>query len=140
MVPHMTTILIDDNVTICNANVKNNELWIEQKELEKTTGWSIKPEGFCQGNTCIPYPKTETETFMQGSEINVSSFWNLMDRPILHDESGDTWMLGTSHKERLSTLNSLKAPNFSLPGLDGKSHSLSDYKGKRVFLTTWSSW
>jgi hypothetical protein len=138
--PNMTTIVIDDKATICNANVKNNELWIDQKELEKAIGWSIKPEGFCQGNTCIPYPKTEADAFVQGSEVNVSSFWNLMDKPILHDESGDTWMLGTGHKERLSVLNSLQAPDFSLPDLDGKRHSLSDYKGKRVFLTTWSSW
>jgi hypothetical protein len=63
-----------------------------------------------------------------------------MDKPILHDKSGDTWMLGTSHKERLGALNSLQAPNFSLPDLEGKQHTLSDYKGKRVFLTTWSSW
>lgn len=26
------------------------------------------------------------------------------------------------------------APNFTLPGTDGKSHSLSDYKGKTVVL------
>ncbi len=140
MVLDMTTLLIDDKATICNANVKNNELWINQEELEKTTGWSLKAEGFCQGNTCIPYPKTETENFVQGSEVNVSSFWTLMDKPILHDKSGDTWMLGTSHKERLGALNSLQAPNFSLPDLEGKQHTLSDYKGKRIFLTTWSSW
>ena len=27
-----------------------------------------------------------------------------------------------------------KAPEFSLPGTDGKTHSLSDYKGKTVVL------
>ncbi len=27
-----------------------------------------------------------------------------------------------------------KAPDFSLPGSDGKTHSLSDYKGKTVVL------
>jgi peroxiredoxin Q/BCP len=27
-----------------------------------------------------------------------------------------------------------KAPDFSLPGTDGKTHSLADYKGKTVVL------
>ena len=27
-----------------------------------------------------------------------------------------------------------RAPNFKLPGSDGKTHSLSDYKGKTVVL------
>jgi len=33
-----------------------------------------------------------------------------------------------------------KAANFTLTGLDGKSHALSDYKGKIVFLNFWASW
>ncbi len=32
------------------------------------------------------------------------------------------------------SLEGKKAPNFSLAGSDGKTHSLADYKGKRVVL------
>ena len=32
------------------------------------------------------------------------------------------------------------APNFTLPGLDGKMVSLTDYKGKVVFLNIWATW
>ena len=31
-------------------------------------------------------------------------------------------------------LEGQKAPNFTLPGSDGKKHSLSDYAGKNVIL------
>lgn len=34
----------------------------------------------------------------------------------------------------------IDAPNFSLPGLDGKNISLSDFKGKWVVLDFWGSW
>ena len=31
-------------------------------------------------------------------------------------------------------------PAFSLPDLDGKLHSLSAYRGRKVFLFCWASW
>jgi thiol-disulfide isomerase/thioredoxin len=34
----------------------------------------------------------------------------------------------------------LPAPNFSFPGLDGKKVSLTDFKGKVVFLNIWATW
>jgi len=32
------------------------------------------------------------------------------------------------------------AANFTLVGLDGKAHSLSDYRGRVVFLNFWATW
>lgn len=32
------------------------------------------------------------------------------------------------------------APNFNLKDVKGKSHSLSDYKGKKVYVKFWASW
>jgi peroxiredoxin len=32
-----------------------------------------------------------------------------------------------------------KAPDFTLPGIDGINHSLSDYAGKPVVINTWST-
>ena len=33
-----------------------------------------------------------------------------------------------------------QAPAFTLPDLDGKPHSLSDYRGKKVLLVAYASW
>ena len=33
-----------------------------------------------------------------------------------------------------------KAPDFSIPGLDGKAVKLSDYKGKYLMIDFWASW
>jgi DsbE subfamily thiol:disulfide oxidoreductase len=32
------------------------------------------------------------------------------------------------------------APDFTLPGPDGRKHSLKDYRGKIVFLNFWATW
>lgn len=32
------------------------------------------------------------------------------------------------------------APEFELPGMDGKTHKLSEYRGKVVFLNFWATW
>jgi len=43
-----------------------------------------------------------------------------------------------SRKPRLE--KGVPAPNFTLPGLDGKMVSLADYKGKVVLLNIWATW
>jgi peroxiredoxin len=43
-----------------------------------------------------------------------------------------------SHKPRI--LVGDPAPVFTFPGLDGKMVSLTDYKGKVVFLNIWATW
>jgi peroxiredoxin len=43
-----------------------------------------------------------------------------------------------SGKSRLG--KGVSAPNFTLPGLDGKMVSLTDYQGKVVFLNIWATW
>lgn len=44
----------------------------------------------------------------------------------------------TSYKPRVKV--GLPAPNFTFPGLDGKKVSLTDFKGKVVFVNIWATW
>ena len=136
----MITVIHEHQTLDVNAQIKDNDLWLTKKDVEQKLGWTIKPEGFCQDEQCIPYPSGNEIEFLQNEYLNVSKFWNLTGKPILHDEMRETWLLGAGHKERSKKLTSLEAPDFRLPDLDGEFHSLSDYRGKRIFLTTWSSW
>lgn len=43
-------------------------------------------------------------------------------------------------EKQLAHNDDLLAPDFTLPGLDGKSVSLDDYRGKVVLLNIWATW
>ena len=59
---------------------------------------------------------------------------------MLHDAERATWILGEPASARAAALDSLEAPDFTLPDVDGELHSLVDYRGKKVLLATWASW
>ena len=137
----MTIILTESHeYKADSATPKGDALWLSSQECAAATGWELKPEGLCQGDVCVPVPKNQASDFVNGDTVNIVAFWEHMGRPVLHDKESTTWMFGSGHEDRSRALQSLEAPDFSLPDLNGDMHALSDFRGKRVFLTTWSSW
>ena len=61
-------------------------------------------------------------------------------RPVAVDEAERVASLGVSAEERGRRLASLEAPDFTLPDLDGRLHSLRDHRGAKVFLVAYGSW
>jgi hypothetical protein len=46
----------------------------------------------------------------------------------------------TSARERSQALAAQQAPDFSLPDLDGRLHTLREHRGKKILLVAWASW
>ena len=115
-------------------------LWLSKADTERATGWSLRAEGFCKGDLCVPLPPDRADEFARDDRVNVSGLWALMDRPAARSRAGDVWVLGEAASARTDALRSLEAPDFTLPDFDGKPHSLRDLRGKRVLLLTWASW
>ena len=61
-------------------------------------------------------------------------------RPVALDVDERAAYLGVSASSRAKTLASLEAPDFTLPDLDGRLHSLSQHRGKKVLLVAYASW
>ena len=137
----MITLLHEQSETPCvSAHVKSEELWLGAQELEAATGWSMKPEGLCRGDVCLPLPPDKTAHHVDGDRVNVSAFWHRMGNALLHDTAREVWVLGAGSAERRKSLQSLEAPDFTLPDLSGTPRSLSEQRGKKVLLVTWASW
>lgn len=135
------TILHEQRQTTLPAQRAQGEsLWLDDAELQAATGWSLKPEGVCQGPVCVPVPASRSAQWRRDDRVDVAAMWQHMGHPVVHDADATTWVLGTGGGARSGSLASLQAPDFELPDLSGRTHRLSDYRGKRVFLATWASW
>ncbi len=62
------------------------------------------------------------------------------DCPLAVDHEERVAYLGSSAAARAARLASLEAPDFTLPDLDGRVHSLSQHRGKKVLLVAYASW
>ncbi len=132
------TILYDDRVTEgVPATFKGEQLWLTPAALQTTTGWKLETEGLCKGDACV---RTDPNWLDSAGLVNLSAFAGHLGQPLIRDEAHSAWAFGTSVNARRDALFSLNAPDFTLPDIDGKPHSLSDYRGKKVFLYSWGSY
>jgi hypothetical protein len=115
-------------------------LWLSADDLNRVSGWEFKPQGFCKGDVCVPVPDARKSEFVATQRYNLAALAGLLGQPVVTDGEFNAWCFGEAAAERRRTLTSLDAPDFSLPDLDGKMHSLSDYRGKKVFVVSWASW
>jgi hypothetical protein len=111
-------------------------LWMSASDAAKVTGWTLKPEGMCRAELCVPLPPAA----LKGRDVDVAAFWTKLGGPVVAAEDGEVWALGAPADERNAALEGLVAPDFTLPDVDGKPHTLSQLRGKKVFLATWASW
>lgn len=107
---------------------------VPAEDVLAATGWEIKPEGACQGDTCIPLPPAARP----GSSVDLAFLARALGRPLVHE--GDIWVAGEPAAARAAALQSLEAPDFELPDLAGRPHHLSDYRGRKLALLSWASW
>ena len=106
--------------------------------IESTFGWTLKPEGLCQDDTCVLVP--DRGALVSDAGLDVRVLGELLDRPVAVDEPSGAVAVGMPRGARRSALQDLRAPDFSLPDLDGTWHSLSDHRSKKRLLVAFSSW
>jgi len=141
-----TRVVIYDGVATEVAVAPNppNDLWITTSDLTRATRFVIKPQGVCRDELCFPLPKNRKSEFVskKGATtwFNLGEFAKLIRQPVVTDPKNGIWYFGTRDAEQNGYLTSLAAPNFSLPDLNGRMHSLTDFRGKKVLLVTWASW
>ena len=124
----MATILTQTNEYTVDAAVG---LQVTAADALAVTGWTLKPEGMCLDDLCVPMPSVE-------GRIDLAAFWQKIGNPVVSE--GDVWSLGVGADAHRDGLAGLDAPDFELQDLAGQTHRLSSLRGKKVFLSSWASW
>ena len=134
-----STTLIDDGRPVkVDALVEGGALRLPVGALEKTLGWKVQPQGLCRGEVCVPI--RDRAALIRDEAIDLATLARLLDRPFVADAEAGIAVLGASAGDRAGRLAAMEAPDFTLPDLSGRLHSLRDQRGKKTLLIAWASW
>ena len=136
--PELFTLIDGDRATSLRASIDGDAVRVAPDVLRGATGWELKPEGLCQGDLCIPVRDPAALADARG--VDLVAFARAQGRPLALDVAERAAALGTSAAERSARLATLEAPDFSLPDLHGRMHTLSAHRGKKALLIVYASW
>lgn len=119
-----------------------SDLWITPEDLTRINGFEIKPEGACFEALCIPLKKDSDLLKTEGSQqwFNLTGFAALLEQPFVPDIANRVWSFGEIPAKREGMISDGMAPEFEVIDREGKVVRMSDYKGKKALIMTWSSW
>jgi len=106
-------------------------LSVDPAIFERLTGWSMRPEGLCRGERCVPLAAGN-------GRVDVRVFAERTSSALVHDADNGLWALGPESGGR--ALASASVPELELPRVDGTPFRLSSLRGMKVLLVAWASW
>ena len=132
------TLLDEERPVAVPATIDGDRVRLSPAALRTATGWALKPEGLCRAERCIPVRQRAALAGDAGIDLAVCA--DLLGRPLALDLAERAACLGASAADRGAQLQSLVAPDFTLPDLAGHPHRLSAYRGRKVLLVAYASW
>lgn len=113
-----------------------SSLTTDDAAFEAATGWTVKPEGACKAEVCVPLPD---EVRDDDGALDAAVLADRLGMPLLRDDDHGLVALGPPTVVGRA-LESAMAPELELPDVDGNVFRLSSLHGKKVLLVAWASW
>lgn len=139
------TVLYGENAAaISGAVVEKDRLWIPVASLPQANGFTLKPQGACVDEICIPVKQKGPDSLVR--KIQGKPYFDLSGFAVKtgQAESAEATFPAFSYSDvpvlRGRDFAQGIAPEFTLPDRQGRPVSLSHYRGKKVLLLTWASW
>ena len=134
----MLTIIDAGRAVDVDARVEGERVLLSERTLRDALGWELHEGTLCNDTMCVPLPAGSS--LAAGAPLDLAEVAAVLDRPLALDAAEGAAFLGASARERADALASLIAPDFTLPDLAGRSHTLSEHRGEKVLLVVWASW
>lgn len=135
---HSLTLIDRGRPVEVPARISGDHARVSPEVVRTALGWELTPEGLCGEGVCIPLPPRSSLVSEDG--IDLIELAAVLERPLALDLAERVAYLGMPAQERGEALASLQAPDFTLPDLEGRLHSLADHRGKKVLLVVYASW
>ena len=130
--------VIDESGSHSLGQVGFGELGVSANDFARATGWTLKPEGLCKGEVCVPV--RDAAAMSDGTAIDVAEFARVTGRNMVIDALRNVMAIGEQASSRAALMATLDAPNFTLPDINGNLVSLSDFANRKKLILAWSSW
>jgi len=131
-------ILDDAQVTLADAVVEAGTLLVAADDFAAATGWSLKPQGLCRGDVCVPV--RGHAGVVVDAHIDAARVAPLLGRTSVVDAAAGVVAYAASASAAGARIAELHAPDFTLGELDGTPFTFSEIGRKKKLLTTWASW
>ena len=132
------TIVDAERAVPVQARVIGYRVLLDAATLKDGLGWEIHDGLLCNDSMCIPL--ADERALVRDGGVDLEGLARALDRPLALDAAEGAAFLGVSARERSQALAAQQAPDFSLPDLDGRRHTIREHRGKKVLLVAWASW
>ena len=132
------TIVHGERAAAIPARYAGERVLLDAAAVRDRLGWEVHDGLLCNESMCIPL--AEESAVVRDGAIDLAGLAGAMDRALAVDLDERAAFLGSSARERGQALGSQHAPDFSLPDLSGRQHTLAEQRGKKVLLVAWASW
>lgn len=129
-----TVLFQDQTVGLEKIRPDPQNLWVRAADLPQINQFTVKPQGACRGDMCVPIPKT----LKSGEWFNLTGFAQRLHQSYVAEDG--VWSFGEIPVIRGDYYRSRVAPEFAVPNRHGRVVHLSDFRGKKVLVITWASW
>ena len=134
----MLTLIDAGRAVDVDARVDGGRVLLTEDALREALGWELHDGTLCNDAMCVPLPAGSP--LAAGGPLDLAAVADVLDRPLALDAEERAAYLGASARDRADALASLIAPDFTLPDLAGRPHTLAEQRGKKVLLVVWASW
>ena len=119
---------------------KGDALLIQPEDLPGINGFTLKPEGACYAELCVPISGSMMVEQDGEQWFDLTAFADLLGQPYVADTDARVWSFAEIPSRRESMMVDAMAPDFEVTNREGQVVRMADLKGKKALIVTWSSW
>lgn len=135
---HVLLTVVADGEVAVDGRRDGDRLLVAETDLPATTGWTLKPQGLCRDEICVPV--RDRSALGPDGWLDVAAVAGAVGHPVAVEAAEAMVAVGAPAAERAAALRSLDAPDVRLPTVAGGEASVRDLTGRKRLVVSFASW